>query len=173
MERTRETLDRIGSCRLHRCRRVRSGQRRGHFRRWRYFSLSSLREVGGRVQKAHRQRSELSVDRIRRRYQADQGKDGDIRRQRRAASRQGRSEEHTSELQSLRHLVCRLLLEKKKNKQNIADRIQHKRRRDFGIHIAVRETKQKKVKLVHQHSTRTTLSADIKDIMYKTHTNTR
>src|SRR5437899_9758521 len=29
-----------------------------------------------------------------------------------------RSEEHTSELQSLRHLVCRLLLEKKKLKQN-------------------------------------------------------
>src|SRR5205814_8882598 len=27
-----------------------------------------------------------------------------------------RSEEHTSDLQSLRHLVCRLLLEKKKNK---------------------------------------------------------
>src|SRR5205814_9892184 len=27
-----------------------------------------------------------------------------------------RSEEHTSELQSLRHLVCRLLLEKKKQK---------------------------------------------------------
>src|SRR5947199_3228900 len=29
-----------------------------------------------------------------------------------------RSEEHTSELQSLRHLVCRLLLEKKKNQHN-------------------------------------------------------
>src|SRR5437899_9460041 len=29
-----------------------------------------------------------------------------------------RSEEHTSELQSLRHLVCRLLLEKKKKKLN-------------------------------------------------------
>src|SRR5262245_62265513 len=29
-----------------------------------------------------------------------------------------RSEEHTSELQSLRHLVCRLLLEKKKKRQN-------------------------------------------------------
>src|SRR5205814_2765689 len=29
-----------------------------------------------------------------------------------------RSEEHTSELQSLRHLVCRLLLEKKKITQN-------------------------------------------------------
>src|SRR5437899_3839588 len=28
-----------------------------------------------------------------------------------------RSEEHTSELQSLRHLVCRLLLEKKKKQQ--------------------------------------------------------
>src|SRR5258705_5270698 len=31
-----------------------------------------------------------------------------------AAQRLVRSEEHTSELQSLRHLVCRLLLEKKK-----------------------------------------------------------
>src|SRR2546429_5988244 len=30
----------------------------------------------------------------------------------------GRSEEHTSELQSRLHLVCRLLLEKKKNKQS-------------------------------------------------------
>src|SRR5205814_10015105 len=29
----------------------------------------------------------------------------------------GRSEEHTSELQSLRHLVCRLLLEKKKDRR--------------------------------------------------------
>src|SRR5262245_64676102 len=29
-----------------------------------------------------------------------------------------RSEEHTSELQSLRHLVCRLLLEKKKKKRS-------------------------------------------------------
>src|SRR5947199_4741987 len=32
-------------------------------------------------------------------------------------SESSRSEEHTSELQSLRHLVCRLLLEKKKNKE--------------------------------------------------------
>src|SRR5205814_4046532 len=31
--------------------------------------------------------------------------------------REPRSEEHTSELQSLRHLVCRLLLEKKKKQQ--------------------------------------------------------
>src|SRR5947199_3759649 len=36
-----------------------------------------------------------------------------------AAAAQARSEEHTSELQSLRHLVCRLLLEKKKKKSTI------------------------------------------------------
>src|SRR5258705_9598190 len=35
----------------------------------------------------------------------------------RSIRRRGRSEEHTSELQSLRHLVCRLLLEKKKKKK--------------------------------------------------------
>src|SRR5687767_15771839 len=35
-----------------------------------------------------------------------------------------RSEEHTSELQSLAYLVCRLLLEKKKNKNNLQS-IQH------------------------------------------------
>src|SRR5215212_12272726 len=39
-----------------------------------------------------------------------------------------RSEEHTSELQSLRHLVCRLLLEKKKicRKHNIFLKINNK-----------------------------------------------
>src|SRR5262249_61312156 len=36
-----------------------------------------------------------------------------------ALSRGPRSEEHTSELQSLTNLVCRLLLEKKKKKQKI------------------------------------------------------
>src|ERR1035441_10887507 len=35
-----------------------------------------------------------------------------------------RSEEHTSELQSLRHLVCRLLLEKKKTHKNRANETQ-------------------------------------------------
>src|SRR2546422_5173862 len=34
-----------------------------------------------------------------------------------AEAREARSEEHTSELQSRLHLVCRLLLEKKKKKQ--------------------------------------------------------
>src|SRR5437899_10012241 len=41
-----------------------------------------------------------------------------VRHARRGGRRLPRSEEHTSELQSLRHLVCRLLLEKKK-KHNI------------------------------------------------------
>src|SRR2546426_5923012 len=43
------------------------------------------------------------------------------RRARRRAKRNRRSEEHTSELQSPCNLVCRLLLEKKKNKHNKAD----------------------------------------------------
>src|SRR5438874_5755752 len=41
-------------------------------------------------------------------------------RDRRRGSDPDRSEEHTSELQSRRDLVCRLLLEKKKKKQNYA-----------------------------------------------------
>src|SRR5690554_7627948 len=36
-----------------------------------------------------------------------------------------RSEEHTSELQSRPHLVCRLLLEKKKNNTNSAHPVRH------------------------------------------------
>src|SRR5258705_8463630 len=40
-----------------------------------------------------------------------------LRQARRNVSCTLRSEEHTSELQSLRHLVCRLLLEKKKKQQ--------------------------------------------------------
>src|SRR2546425_12497976 len=46
------------------------------------------------------------------------GVEGDLapvgRPRRCCVQRQGRSEEHTSELQSLAYLVCRLLLEKKK-----------------------------------------------------------
>src|SRR5690554_7110665 len=52
---------------------------------------------------------------------AFKGKDGKVRIFRMAdnAKRmQDRSEEHTSELQSRPHLVCRLLLEKKKKKKN-------------------------------------------------------
>src|SRR3712207_7198946 len=42
------------------------------------------------------------------------GRDRLQRRPLRPAARKGRSEEHTSELQSRQYLVCRLLLEKKK-----------------------------------------------------------
>src|SRR5258708_28260349 len=50
-----------------------------------------------------------------------------------AAGRHGRSEEHTSGLQSPDHLVCRLLLEKKKNtsssllrpRADLCERISH------------------------------------------------
>src|SRR6476660_10272892 len=55
---------------------------------------------------AHARR--LARDRRRRRASAR-------RRGARAPRRRARSEEHTSELQSPDHLVCRLLLEKKKN----------------------------------------------------------
>src|SRR5262245_62832419 len=44
-----------------------------------------------------------------------------------------RSEEHTSELQSLRHLVCRLLLEKKKKKNNRAQMVRDIKIRDGGV----------------------------------------
>src|SRR2546425_2895012 len=40
-----------------------------------------------------------------------------------------RSEEHTSELQSLAYLVCRLLLEKKKNDRKRMQYAQHRQRR--------------------------------------------
>src|SRR5947199_1088935 len=39
--------------------------------------------------------------------------------------RGSRSEEHTSELQSLRHLVCRLLLEKKKKRHDKGSTLVH------------------------------------------------
>src|SRR3712207_8356538 len=41
-----------------------------------------------------------------------------LREHRAEQDRERRSEEHTSELQSRQYLVCRLLLEKKKNKSN-------------------------------------------------------
>src|SRR5947199_4527085 len=42
---------------------------------------------------------------------------------------ENRSEEHTSELQSLRHLVCRLLLEKKKTKGDSSSKTHETRNR--------------------------------------------
>src|SRR2546425_8163944 len=45
-----------------------------------------------------------------------------------------RSEEHTSELQSLAYLVCRLLLEKKKKKELHHDEREHVQQRSCAIH---------------------------------------
>src|SRR3974377_1911575 len=53
MERTRETLDDLGSRRLPHSGCIRSGKRRRHFRRRRHLSLSDLCQMGRRVQKDH------------------------------------------------------------------------------------------------------------------------
>src|SRR2546425_7891706 len=50
-------------------------------------------------------------------HQDDHAAGCEEREQRILCAQQDRSEEHTSELQSLAYLVCRLLLEKKKNKR--------------------------------------------------------
>src|SRR5258705_8902138 len=42
-----------------------------------------------------------------------------------------RSEEHTSELQSLRHLVCRLLLEKKKKREVMMETVRTEKVKRF------------------------------------------
>src|SRR5262245_65304821 len=73
-----------------------------------------------------------------------------------------RSEEHTSEHQSLRHLVCRLLLEKKKKKKkktkkekkkkkkkNKKNNIQHKK----ILKKSTKNTKdEKKTKITNEHT---------------------
>src|SRR5436853_3662096 len=58
-------------------------------------------------------------------------------------SARDRSEEHTSELQSLRHLVCRLLLEKKKNNNKRATQayLTHKRIQDTNSRELIRRSR--------------------------------
>src|SRR2546425_1895409 len=46
----------------------------------------------------------------------------------------GRSEEHTSELQSLAYLVCRLLLEKKKKKNKIMNSTEYNNHCNKKLH---------------------------------------
>ena len=58
--------------------RRRAGRR--HFRCGCHLPLSDLFEVGRCLQDADRRRPELSVDRLRRRHQADQGQDRHLRR---------------------------------------------------------------------------------------------
>src|SRR5437016_9875665 len=54
-----------------------------------------------------------------------------------------RSEEHTSELQSLTNLVCRLLLEKKKNNNPPSTTHDEKKRNKIDKTIPVRKTSNK------------------------------
>src|SRR5438552_6444610 len=51
----------------------------------------------------------------------------------------GRSEEHTSELQSPDHLVCRLLLEKKKKQTNRTRKLVVHQEKDGDLVMRVRE----------------------------------
>src|SRR2546425_8505104 len=62
---------------------------------------------------------------------------GDRRHQRAlrpGGRRPARSEEHTSELQSLAYLVCRLLLEKKKKKQTLTTEERRHQHTSVKIH---------------------------------------
>src|SRR2546422_2246155 len=58
-----------------------------------------------------------------------------------------RSEEHTSELQSRLHLVCRLLLEKKKHVQHIQMVLlrRNNNRSCFHLHVAPQPTNKEKI----------------------------
>src|SRR5437899_11880555 len=92
----------------------------------------ALREVGGIGRVVRREYTEELVpagdqavvvadvrEELERRRRGRDGGEDDVLVRREAVPgllRDARSEEHTSELQSLRHLVCRLLLEKKKQK---------------------------------------------------------
>src|SRR5438105_7775310 len=55
--------------------------------------------------------------------------------------RERRSEEHTSELQSRVDLVCRLLLEKKKNKKEMLIRYRHCASENQGTHKVISENR--------------------------------
>src|SRR2546427_2174864 len=77
----------------------------------------SVQEPGVALRDRRRVRRRLRLERARRgdrsrRVRVSRGADG------KSARREVRSEEHTSELQSQSNLVCRLLLEKKKKKEN-------------------------------------------------------
>src|SRR3712207_8415560 len=68
-----------------------------------YTTLFRSRRLLGRVQRGE----DADDPRVRRPHH--------LRPERQQEDQRGRSEEHTSELQSRQYLVCRLLLEKKKN----------------------------------------------------------
>src|SRR2546430_3570800 len=65
---------------------------------------------------------------------------GGARRRVGQAKAADRSEEHTSELQSQSNLVCRLLLEKKKNREGSTLVLSSKRYTSTMLHISYRTT---------------------------------
>src|SRR5258705_8488269 len=77
------------------------------------FPYTTLFRSDNAARKAPAQFNEHEALDVSRRIERDDGSTYRIN------GRETRSEEHTSELQSLRHLVCRLLLEKKKKKHKI------------------------------------------------------
>src|SRR2546425_2431100 len=77
-----------------------------------YTTLFRSRRAPGRLRGVDREA--LVVDETGRAQLRGRGRGA--REERARADRDDRSEEHTSELQSLAYLVCRLLLEKKKKK---------------------------------------------------------
>src|SRR5205814_10108963 len=89
------------------------------------FPYTTLFRSIGAARAGHSDGARRDLRRRPRRSPADAARDGQERHRRVCQPRRGgwlrrasRSEEHTSELQSLRHLVCRLLLEKKKKTEN-------------------------------------------------------
>src|SRR5262245_62889149 len=77
-----------------------------------------------------------------------------------------RSEEHTSELQSLRHLVCRLLLEKKKKKNNYHIKPTHKKNNNTNI-THTKLTEPRTLPVTHT-DTRHTTSTELRHRPYDT-----
>src|SRR3712207_8183079 len=63
---------------------------------------------------------------------AGRGRGGGVGRRAKAGAPPGRSEEHTSELQSRQYLVCRLLLEKKKKYSPLTN--SHKTTHNITLH---------------------------------------
>src|SRR3712207_7784967 len=84
------------------------------------FRSSAQSELRRRQGRTTRDRPGRTLDPERRGDQGDRRERSTIQSPRRDRRRRGpgdgRSEEHTSELQSRQYLVCRLLLEKKTNK---------------------------------------------------------
>src|SRR3712207_7431184 len=72
-------------------------------------------------------RSSTAADRLRSRTKrpGSSSSSRPVTGERRSRTRRERSEEHTSELQSRQYLVCRLLLEKKKQIDKTAQREEH------------------------------------------------